>query len=198
MPPVNATRRDLLADAAIAVLAADGARGLTHRAVDAVAAVPPGTTSRYFRTRDALFRAVVHRASELHFAELRQLPDGPVDRAGVAAHLAGVVRLALTEHRARHLAMCELFLESTRRPALREVMSRTRAEQLRWLRHVYRAAQVELTDPQVALLASSLTGLAFVALTTPEPFGLDSLNEIDTLVQTLARVPETHQVPSAI
>ena len=37
MPPFNAERRDRLADAAIEVLAHEGARGLTHRAVDAQA-----------------------------------------------------------------------------------------------------------------------------------------------------------------
>ena len=48
MPPFNALRRDHLADAAIELLAREGARGLTHRGVDAQAAEPPGTTSRYF------------------------------------------------------------------------------------------------------------------------------------------------------
>ncbi|MFD6115461.1 hypothetical protein ACFWG0_35965 [Streptomyces yangpuensis] len=40
-------RRTLLADSAIDVLADEGIRGLTHRAVDRKAAMPPGTTSAY-------------------------------------------------------------------------------------------------------------------------------------------------------
>ena len=59
------SRRALIADAAISTLASDGMRGLTHRAVDAQAAEPPGTTSRYFRTREALTDAVVERVRTL-------------------------------------------------------------------------------------------------------------------------------------
>lgn len=43
-----------LIDAAIEVLAREGARGLTFRAVDAQAAVPNGTASNYFSNRDDL------------------------------------------------------------------------------------------------------------------------------------------------
>src|SRR5687768_11877636 len=71
MAPVNQARRDRLADAAIEVLARLGARGLTHRAVDAEAGEPPGTTSRYFRTREALMSGVAQRIRQLHFADLQ-------------------------------------------------------------------------------------------------------------------------------
>jgi DNA-binding transcriptional regulator YbjK len=47
----NDERRRELADAGLAVLARDGARGLTHRAVDSAAGAPAGTASNYFRTR---------------------------------------------------------------------------------------------------------------------------------------------------
>jgi DNA-binding transcriptional regulator YbjK len=49
--------RDRLRDAAIKVLAEEGGRGLTHRAVDAAADMPPGTTKNYFPTRQSLLRA---------------------------------------------------------------------------------------------------------------------------------------------
>ena len=54
-------RREELGDAAIAVVASAGLKGLTHRAVDATADVPAGTTSNYFRTRQALVAAVAER-----------------------------------------------------------------------------------------------------------------------------------------
>lgn len=54
-------RREDLGDAAIAVVAERGLKGLTHRAVDAAAEVPAGTTSNYFRTRQALVDAVAER-----------------------------------------------------------------------------------------------------------------------------------------
>lgn len=50
-------RREILA-AAMTVLAQEGNRGLTHRAVDRAAGLPEGSSSAYFRTRDALLGAL--------------------------------------------------------------------------------------------------------------------------------------------
>ncbi|WP_231509684.1 hypothetical protein [Streptosporangium roseum] len=47
-------------------MAESGGRGLTHRAVDAAADVPPGTAKNYFPTRDALVRAVAERCVGLY------------------------------------------------------------------------------------------------------------------------------------
>ncbi len=58
-----------MADAAIAVLADHGARGLTHRAVDQAAGLPPGTTSNYARTREALLTLTLTRIAELDAAQ---------------------------------------------------------------------------------------------------------------------------------
>ena len=54
----NPGRRTALLDAAVEVLAGEGARGLTFRAVDAAAGVPTGTASNYFAGRDDLLRQV--------------------------------------------------------------------------------------------------------------------------------------------
>jgi len=58
-----------VADAAIAVLADHGGRGLTHRAVDQAAGLPPGTTSNYARTREALLTLALTRIAELDATE---------------------------------------------------------------------------------------------------------------------------------
>ncbi|GAA3066024.1 hypothetical protein GCM10020254_06880 [Streptomyces goshikiensis] len=68
-------RRTLLADAALGVLADEGVRGLTHRAVDRRAAMPPGTTSAYFRTRAALLTALVTRLVHLDQGELHLMAE---------------------------------------------------------------------------------------------------------------------------
>ncbi|WP_234038673.1 hypothetical protein [Micromonospora coerulea] len=54
-------------------------RALTHRAVDARAGVPAGTTSAYLRTRQALIEAVVRRLADLDRADLatHDLPTEP-------------------------------------------------------------------------------------------------------------------------
>jgi AcrR family transcriptional regulator len=135
-------------DAAIAVLADQGARGLTHRAVDQAAGLPPGTTSNYARTREALLTLALTRIAELDAAEGAaglyetgisengmpengmsgsELADG---RSGAGAALspgrladglAWMVHRMVTEPEARRRARArfELALEATRRPELR-------------------------------------------------------------------------------
>src|SRR5262249_318131 len=62
-------RRRILCDAAIQLLADEGAKGLTHRKVEQRAGLPDGTTSSYFRTRSALLRATAERVAQLDAAE---------------------------------------------------------------------------------------------------------------------------------
>src|SRR5690606_33148997 len=103
----NDARRQALADAGIAVLAREGSRGLTHRAVDSEAGVPVGTTSNYFRSREALVTGLFDRIG----ARLAPTPedlaaraDEPPSRALFAAYVRHIVR-RLTTHRADSLAL---------------------------------------------------------------------------------------------
>jgi len=81
-------RRTQLADAAIALVAESGMRGLTHRAVDARAGLPPGTTSAYLRTRQALIEAVVARIAELDLADMAgRTPAAPQPTADIGCPL---------------------------------------------------------------------------------------------------------------
>ncbi|MDL5350898.1 TetR family transcriptional regulator [Microbacterium sp. zg-YB36] len=52
-------RRPLITAHAISVLAAGGARALTHQAVDRSAGLPAGSTSYYFRSRRELIAAAI-------------------------------------------------------------------------------------------------------------------------------------------
>src|SRR5579875_540278 len=85
-------RRRQLCDAAIQLLADDGAKGLSHLKVDGRAGVPDGTTSFYFRTRSALLHAVAERMVELDLATLQRVADGAALEDGSSASaLAKVV-----------------------------------------------------------------------------------------------------------
>ncbi|MEU9307613.1 TetR family transcriptional regulator [Streptomyces sp. NPDC048256] len=114
-------RRDLIADAAISTVAAAGLRGLTHRAVDAAAGLPAGSTSYYFRTRSALISACYPRLAALSVADADQweADHGPPDLDSAADALAALLYHWLTAARDRQLARFELSLEATRRPELR-------------------------------------------------------------------------------
>lgn len=87
------TRPELVADAAVSVLARDGLRGLTHRAVDAEAGLPDGSTSNCFRSRSALLEAILARLEELDLAALTTGPQPDMTSTpAVAAYLAGNVQ----------------------------------------------------------------------------------------------------------
>jgi AcrR family transcriptional regulator len=110
--PLGADRRNAIADAAIHLVATRGLRGLTHRAVDAEAGLPPGSTSYYLRTRNALLTACVNRMLA------RDVGGVPVGGEGVELLVGMTVGLA--RHRPDDLvARYELSLEASRQPELR-------------------------------------------------------------------------------
>lgn len=117
-------RRRHIARSALHVLATAGGRGLTHRAVDAAAAVPPGSTSYYFRTRAALLSACLDDLVQQDHAELDLMRPllSAADTEVLAQALADLVCHWLTAGRERHLARYELSLESLRRPDVAEVL----------------------------------------------------------------------------
>ncbi|MYV56165.1 TetR/AcrR family transcriptional regulator [Streptomyces sp. SID3212] len=121
----NLARRAALVDAAIEVLAREGARGLTFRAVDAEAAVPGGTASNYFANRDDLLTQAGGRIYERlrpDDATLAAMSGGPATRARLVELVREVVE-RVTAFRTGYLALLELRLEATRRPALRALLT---------------------------------------------------------------------------
>ncbi|WP_345942885.1 TetR/AcrR family transcriptional regulator [Streptomyces sp. SID486] len=118
-----------MADAALALLAERGMRGLTHRAVDAAAGLPPGSTSNVARTRQALLELAVRRHAEREARLLApvETPETPGGLDALAQGLALAVHRSLTDHRDLLIARYELALEATRRPGLRAIYDRTGA-----------------------------------------------------------------------
>lgn len=111
-----------MTDAAIALLGAEGARGLSHPRVDKQAAVPAGTASYHFRTRKALLQATAQRVSELDEADLSMMTElaGSDDAAYAGTKgLAQLVILSSTEPwLTRTRARYELMLAARREPEL--------------------------------------------------------------------------------
>ncbi|MFE5600570.1 TetR/AcrR family transcriptional regulator [Streptomyces coelicoflavus] len=120
-PSSGASRADLVADAALALLAERGMRGLTHRAVDEAAGLPQGSTSNVARTRQALLELTVRRLAdrEARVLALHEMPDPRAGLDALVDALALATHRALTRNRALTLARYELALEATRRPELR-------------------------------------------------------------------------------
>ncbi|MFD8479485.1 TetR/AcrR family transcriptional regulator [Kitasatospora sp. NPDC059673] len=172
-------RRTLLADAALGVLADQGIRGLTHRAVDRAAALPDGTTSAYFRTRAALLTALVRRLVELDQHELEltaaQAP-APRTAADLVEGLALLAHRRLTgEGRRRSLARYACVLESVRDPELREILiprENTGREAVRQFLAAHRVRDVE--DRALTLLAG-FDGLVLDGLVRGETLRREAL-----------------------
>ncbi|MFI6586779.1 TetR/AcrR family transcriptional regulator [Embleya sp. NPDC050493] len=127
----NSERRAALVDAAIEVLAKEGARGLTFRAVDVEAGVPTGTASNYFASRDALLTQAGARVYERFQPDealiARQRAATP-DKETYTTLMREVVG-RVSAFRTGYLALLELRLEATRRPELRVVLTeRVRAD----------------------------------------------------------------------
>lgn len=125
--PTNVSRRAELADAGLTVLARDGARGLTHRAVDREAGVPQGTAANYFRSRDELLGALGDRVFERLAPDpqrLDTLEDSAPDLVLFTDYMRYIVERT-TANPDLTLALFELRLEARRRPELAVVLSRT-------------------------------------------------------------------------
>ncbi len=119
-------RRRELCDAAIQLLADDGAKGLSHLKVDGRAGVPDGTTSFYFRTRSALLHAVAERMVELDLATLQTVADSvAIDDRSSASALAKVVLQSGEEPQlSRTRARYEMTIQATRDPAIGATLQR--------------------------------------------------------------------------
>ncbi|EHN12688.1 Transcriptional regulator TetR family [Patulibacter medicamentivorans] len=173
----NPGRRAVLADAALAVLARDGARGLTHRAVDAEAGAPSGTTSNYFRSRDALLEELGRRIYE------RLEPDEAALREAAAAppsheRLVVLVRELVERLQAQsdlYLALFELRLEATRRPAVREALTATIRRGLDSDVGFHQQAGLRGGREEIVLLHLAIDGLMLDRLTLPDALGIEDV-----------------------
>lgn len=185
----NPARRAALLDAAIEVLAAEGARGLTFRAVDQRAAVPAGTASNYFAGREEILTGAGERVYE------RLLPDeatlaapfgGPRDRARLTELMHELVE-RVAAFPTGFLALLELRLEAARRPELREVLTKRIRADLDFNVESHLKTGLPGDAVTVKLLWLALNWLIVERLTLPGLLGADERRElVDALVERLA------------
>lgn len=161
----------MLLDAAIVVVGTEGIRRLTHRAVDATAGLPAGSTSNYFRTRDSLVTAVVDRFVAREKAAWQAIADAarPADRDELAAALAAYVRRATGPDRALTIARYSLFVEAALRPELQARLADSARAVEQWGSHWLTA--IGSTDPTVEcrLILDQLDGIMLHRLAFSDP-----------------------------
>lgn len=194
----NPERRAALLDAAIDVLADEGARGLTFRAVDARAGVPTGTSSNYFTDRDQLLSQVGDRI----FVRLTPEPAtvdsalAPEPSRELVVELMQWIARRLTAERSCYLGLFELRLEATRRPELRDRLTEVLRGDLDLNIRTHLESGMPGDADTVRLLYFALTGLLFDHFTVP---GLHDDRELDALIETVVRriVPEDRPVSAS-
>lgn len=165
----NPERRAALVDAGVEVLAREGARGLTFRAVDAEAGVPVGTASNYFTGRDDLLRQIDARLHERLAPDpevLAELMKAPKDRLLVTAFMHDLMARAQGD-RTGYLALLEMRLEATRRPELRASYTKTIRGDLEYGMEFHREADLPGGDETVTVLYLAMLGLILEHLTLP-------------------------------
>ena len=198
----NPERRTALLDAAIEVLAREGSRGLTLRAVDTAAGVPPGTSSNYFANRAQLLGQVMHRVHERlapDEAELARTLRRPPSRELVVTLMHELME-RVRRDRSSHLAMLEMRLEATRRPELQAELTRAFGEELEANVEFHVGAGLPGDRTSAVVLYLAMLGMILDDLTVPgvlSPYGSDAL--IDEVVARIlpARTTRSRRRPSA-
>lgn len=165
--PSNPERRAQILDAAIAILADVGVGGLTHRQVDDRAGLPAGTTSNYFRTRQALLEATAARTVDLHWQRVEALRAaiGSLTRDGVKALLTRMISDPDEQTRLYTLARFELFMEGTRRSELRPFLRELQSAAVKSATLIFEAAGFTPEPEQMEELSRLLNGYVFSNLT---------------------------------
>jgi DNA-binding transcriptional regulator YbjK len=176
MPP-NPERRAQILDAASGILADTGVGGLTHRQVDERTGLPAGTTSNYFRTRQALLEATAARTVDLHWQRVDALRSaiGSLTPAGLKSLMTQMISDPDEQFRRYTLARFELFMEGTRRPELRPLLAELQAAAVKSATLIFEAAGFTPTARQMDQLSRLLNGYVFSALTIgsdDDPAGL--------------------------
>ncbi|MCM6775922.1 TetR family transcriptional regulator [Nocardia sp. CDC159] len=191
MVRTNPERRQALLDASIEVLARDGARGLTFRAVDKEAGVPAGTASNYFPNRDELLVQVGHRYYErlVPGEDTMAKLHGPRSRETITELMTEVVE-RVSQFRTGYLAVLELRLEATRRPELQALLTeRVRADlEFNIRNHLDHGMPGD--EDTVVLLYLALNWLILDRLTLPGIFDQQRATElVHTIVERAIPAP---------
>lgn len=182
-------RRTHLLDAAIEIVGTQGMRGLTHRAVDAAARVPPGSTSNHFRTREALLLGIAERYVVRERAMAEGAP-GEVEptAAGVARALGDYCRLATGPGRVVTLARYAILVEAAQHPELSTTISPGAHQVDTWALDLITRSGSPAPERDLGILANYITGLVLHQLALPSA-DFDPGPGLTALIDTLRWSP---------
>lgn len=166
MTTVNTRTRAV--EAALDLVGTEGLRALTHARVDERAGLPKGSTSNYFRTRQALLSGVVDLIVE---SELPAVGDAfePDSATELVTGLCALFEHLSSTNRTVTTARLVLFMEASHDESLREPLSRGRSAMEALARLAL--ARLGATDPRAAAItvAACFEGLLMHRIARHDP-----------------------------
>jgi DNA-binding transcriptional regulator YbjK len=167
---VRSERMEVLLGAAVHVVAENGLKGLTHRAVDRRAGLPEGSCSAYLRTREALVLGVTEYVAERVAAHVRDLAEElaatPLDDEHVAATVTQAI-LRWVDERDILVARLELTIQAGRDPRLAATISALRSELVEVVSGILTARGKPHGGAAAETLCASFDGVLIGALPRP-------------------------------
>ncbi len=143
------SRRRLIVDAAIAVIAEQGFQRTTVKQIAQMAGVADGTIYNYFKNKDAILLAIVEQFTE---AEVRELDFNEAQKVPYAAFVQMYIKHRMDEIEANFAALKVVIAETIVNEALRTEVNRkiyTPAFEIaeRYFQHLIAQGEMQPGDP---------------------------------------------------
>ena len=177
-------RREIATDAAIALLAAQGSRGLTHRELDRQLGWPFGSASNYFRRRNDVFVAVAERIMQLDLADIAVVERCVDDESQISVDFVAnlltdlLARWLTAENRSRAFARSEILFESVRNAELRAAVHVQIARVERLMQRVLARLGSATPAASASLFSLQMSSLHVSALVAKRALTLHQLRSI--------------------
>lgn len=161
-----ATTRTRALDAALDLLGEGGIRALTHARVDARANLPRGSTSNWFRTRDALVSGVIDWLAEGERADFDHAPRPRVETADdLIGALCDLIAVQSGPLASRTRARYALFLEGAGSPDLMAPLLAQRAVFVAWTTELLTRVGAPAPAESARMLMATADGLVLHRVT---------------------------------
>lgn len=169
MPELTPRREQLMA-AAARVVAEQGLRGLTHRAVDREAGVSEGSCSAYYRTRKALQAGLAKYVASALADDVTAL-TGRLQACAPdhekAVELTTQLFLRWLAQRDLLLARLELTFEASRDPDLAALLVEWRTRMVALVAAIFAARDLDHSAERAEVLIASLDGVLLGTMARP-------------------------------
>jgi DNA-binding transcriptional regulator YbjK len=153
-------------EAALELVGEGGIRALTHARVDERALLPKGSTSNWFRTRDALVSGLVTWLAESERAEFAAQPLPAVETPEqLVDALTGMIAAQTGPLAGRTRARYALFLEGAGDPELLRPLLAQRTAFVEWTTAILARVGAHSPDESVRALMAAADGLVLHRVT---------------------------------